>query len=140
MAVKFAAFAHSVMRCRFSYPIIIRASFAGKAYFGNRHENFLLIEKLDGLNAPYVVAFNMAKDKAASADAIMFVVSAHNRPALPTNLPVIGMGTLVSLTVQGKPIIRPSEKGASSLKKIGPSGPIFGSWTSCARRPTCVQA
>jgi hypothetical protein len=92
-------------------PDIIRASFVGKAYFGNRHENFLLIEKLDGLNAPYVVAFKLTKAKAASADAIMFVVSAHDRPALSTNLPVIRMGTLVSLTVQGKPIIRPPKKG-----------------------------
>jgi hypothetical protein len=92
-------------------PGIIRAASTGKAYFGNRRENFLLVEKLDGLNAPYVVAFNMTKAKAANADAIMFVVSAHDRPALPTNLPVIGMGTLVSLTVQGKPVIRPSKRG-----------------------------
>jgi hypothetical protein len=92
-------------------PDIIQSAASGNAYFGNRSENYLLVEKLDGLNAPYVVAFNMGIAKTVGADAIMFVVSAHDRPNLPPNLPVIGMGTLVSLTVQGKPIMRPSKRG-----------------------------
>jgi hypothetical protein len=88
-----------------------RNAATGNAYFGNRTENYLLVEKLDGLNAPYVVAFKMGIATAASVDAIMFVVSAHDRPDLPKNLPVIGMGTLVALTVAGKPIVRPSKRG-----------------------------
>jgi len=88
-------------------PKIIQTS--GTAYFGNQGEKYLLVENLAGLNAPYVVAFKVAQANLANVDATMFVVSAHERPGLPKKLPAIGMGTLVSLTVQGKPIIRPKK-------------------------------
>jgi hypothetical protein len=96
--------------CSTHLPRIVQAAANGRAFFGNKHEKFLLVENLDGLNAPYVIAFTMTQSKAPGVDAAMFVVSAHDRPGLPKNLPVIHFTTLVSLTVQGKNIIRPRTK------------------------------
>ncbi len=90
-------------------PEIVRASVNGRAYFGNRDMRYLLLDRLPGLNAPYVVAFKVAKAKDRSHDATMFVVSAHERPSLPSDLRVIKVGTLISLTMQGKPILRPKK-------------------------------
>ena len=70
---------------------------------------YLLLEKLPGLNAPYAVAFKVEKAKNKSHDASLFVVSAHERPELPSRMPSIGMGTLVSLTMQGKQIVKPKK-------------------------------
>ena len=90
-------------------PEIMRASVDGRAYFGNKDMRYLLLERLPGMNAPYVVAFKIARAKDRLHDPTMFVVSAHERPGLPPNLPAIRVGTLVSLTVQGKPILRPKK-------------------------------
>lgn len=98
---------------RYSYsvhlPAFVQAASNGHAYFGNKDTKYLLVEAIPGLNAPYVVAFTMRKTGKYGVDATMFVVSAHDRPNLQTNLPKIGLGTLVSLTMQGKPIKRPKK-------------------------------
>jgi hypothetical protein len=69
-----------------------------------------LIENLPDLNAPYIIAFTVQRAKTRRVHAIMFVVSAHERQNLSKNLQRIGIGALISLTVQGKPISRPNKK------------------------------
>jgi hypothetical protein len=91
-------------------PELVRASTRGRAYFGNKEMRYLLVEALPGLNSPYVIAFTVQKAKEKSHDATMFVVSAHERPDLPANLPAIKVATLLSLTMQGKPVVRPKRK------------------------------
>jgi hypothetical protein len=90
-------------------PDIVRNAAKGNAYFGNGHEKYLLVEKVDGMNAPYVAAFKIEKAKSRGIHASMFVVSAHTRPNLPQNLPTIRLATLVALTVQGKAVARPKK-------------------------------
>jgi hypothetical protein len=69
----------------------------------------LLIDQIDGLNAPYVVAFKMEKSTTRGVHAAMFVVSAHDRPDIRPNQPAIRLATLVDLTIQGKEINRPKK-------------------------------
>jgi hypothetical protein len=90
-------------------PGLIRAASNGDAYFGNKDMKYLLVEAIPGLNAPYVVAFTIRKRLTKRAHATMVIVSAHDRPNLPTNLPTIALGTLVSLTMQDLPIERPKK-------------------------------
>jgi hypothetical protein len=90
-------------------PEIVRNSVNGHAYFGNKDMRYLLLEKLTELNSPYVVAFKVQRSKDRSHDATMFVVSAHERPGLPMDLPSIKVETMISLTMQGKPIDRPKK-------------------------------
>lgn len=91
-------------------PDLIKAASGGKAYFGNKDRRYLIIENVEGLNAPYAVVFKLDNEAANQTyDARMFVVSAHERPGLPPRIPRIGLGTLVDLTVQGKPIVRPKK-------------------------------
>jgi hypothetical protein len=90
-------------------PEIVRNGVTGRAYFGNRDMRYLFVEQLPCLNPPYVVAFKVERAKDRSHDATMFVVSAHERPGLPLHLPAIKVGTLISLTMQGKEIVRPKK-------------------------------
>jgi hypothetical protein len=90
-------------------PRLVRAASNGDAFFGNKDMKYLLVESIPGLNAPYVIAFTMRKQLTRRADATMVVVSAHDRPGLPPNLPKLKLGTLVDLTMQEKPIERPKK-------------------------------
>jgi len=89
-------------------PAIITNAAGGKAHFGNRAQNYLLIDQVQGLNAPYVVAFTVVKSNQTGVAATMFVVSAHERPNLQPG-PRIRLSMLVMLTVEGRPIVRPKK-------------------------------
>lgn len=89
-------------------PGFIKSAANGKAYFGNKNQNYLLIENLVGTNAPYVIVFKVDRGE-RKRDATMFIVSAHDRPGMSLNQPSIRLGTLIALTVQGKPIKRPKK-------------------------------
>ena len=92
-------------------PAIIRRGVTGRVYFSQR-QNYLIVENLPGMNAPYAVFFNIEKANSKEFDAAMFVVSAYEKPDLPpvNQLPAITFATLVSKTVHGKPIVRPPRK------------------------------
>lgn len=96
-------------KCSLSLREIIESAATGRAFFGNKTEKYLLIDKVDGLNAPYVVAFKMERANRRGIHASMFIVSAHDRPNLQLNQPAIRLATLVDLTIQGKEIVRPKK-------------------------------
>jgi hypothetical protein len=94
-----------------SLPAIIRQSATGRVYFSLR-QKYLIIENLPGVNAPYAVFFNIEKAASSEFDAAMFVVTAHERPNLPSkkSLEAITFATLISKTAAGQPIRRPPKK------------------------------
>lgn len=89
-------------------PRIITNSARGKAYFSNQH-NYLLVENIAGLNGPYAVFFKLEQAKSPKLDAVMFVVSAYEKPALPKKLPAISFATLIAKTAKGEIITRPKK-------------------------------
>lgn len=92
-------------------PGIIQTAVSGKAYF-SQGRNYLLVENLPGLNAPYAVFFNVeAARRSSNFDAAMFVVSAYEKPGLPprSTLPAITFPTLIAKTVRGEKVMRPKK-------------------------------
>lgn len=66
---------------------MIRYAAGGRVYFSER-ENFLVVESVQGANAPYVPFFNIEKAKQADGyDAAMFVTSAHTSPGFQISCP-----------------------------------------------------
>ncbi len=100
--------------CSKELPRIIAYAAKGRAFF-SEGRNMLLIEHLPGLTGPYAVFFNLEKAKEKGLDAVMFVVSAYEKLALPDRLPAMTFATLVS-TVVGGGIIRPP-RDLRSIKK-----------------------
>lgn len=91
-------------------PGLINTAAKGKAYF-SQNRNYMLIDQ--PLGGPvYAVFFNIAATKAVkSVDASMFVVSAYEKPNLPSKsrLPAISFATLIAKTIRGEPIKRPKK-------------------------------
>ncbi|MCL4671836.1 MAG: hypothetical protein KJZ64_02635 [Sphingomonadaceae bacterium] len=81
----------------------------GRAYFSEKR-NFMLIEQPLG-GPPYAVFFNVERAKLKSADAVMFVASAYEKPNLPakSRLPSITFRTLIHKTVRGEKISKPKK-------------------------------
>ena len=88
---------------------MIKYAARGRAYFAER-SNFLIVEHLGMNNAPYVAYFNLEKANDRRYHAVMFVTSAHLRPALPEKLPAVTFATLVDYRVQGKTLTRPEPR------------------------------
>ena len=82
----------------------------GKAYFSEKR-NFMLIEQPLG-GPPYAIFFNVEKAKTKTADAVMFVASAYEKPNLPakSRIPSITFRTLVHKTVWREKIQKPKRK------------------------------
>jgi hypothetical protein len=82
----------------------------GKAYFSNKH-NFMLIDQPLG-GHPYAVFFTLQRERnIQNVDAIMFIISAYEKPNLPakSSLPSISFATLTHKTVRNERIIRPKK-------------------------------
>jgi hypothetical protein len=91
-------------------PGLILQAVAGKAYF-SQNRNYMLVDQPLG-GPPYAVFFNVERAKAIrGVDALMFVVSAYEKPGLPARhrLPSISFATLISKTVRGEPVRRPKK-------------------------------
>jgi hypothetical protein len=98
-------------------PGMIRYAAKGRAYF-NAKSNFLIVESLSEENAPYVAYFNVEKSrKGAAHHAVMFVTSAHLKPALPDKLPAVTFATLVDHKVNGKPLKPPPPRRVIVIKR-----------------------
>ena len=94
-------------QCSLGLPDMIEYAAQGRAYFSERAE-FLVVDGLPGMNAPYVAFFNIEKAKKRDGyDAAMFVTSAHPKPNLPDKLSAVTFRTLVAYRVQGKKLTRP---------------------------------
>jgi hypothetical protein len=92
-------------------PAIVNAAATGKVYF-SQDRNYLIVEALDGLAAPYAVFFKLEKaERAHNADAVMFVVSAYEKRNLPakSRLPSISFATLIAKMVRGERITPPKK-------------------------------
>jgi hypothetical protein len=92
-------------------PAIVNAAATGKVYF-SQDRNYLIVEAVDGLAAPYAVFFKLEKaERAHNADAVMFVVSAYEKRNLPakSRLPSISFATLIAKTVRGERITPPKK-------------------------------
>jgi hypothetical protein len=92
-------------------PEIVRYAAKGRVYFSER-TNFLIVERLEQANAPYVAFFNVekAEKKDHECHVVMFVTSAHLRPALPDKLPPVTFATLIDYTARGKALVRPEPR------------------------------
>jgi hypothetical protein len=91
-------------------PGLIGTASKGKAYFSQNRNYMLLDQPLGG--APYAVFFNLERARSIKGvDALMFVVSAYEKPGLPPkrHLPAISYATLVSKVVRGEPVRRPKK-------------------------------
>ena len=94
-------------------PEIVKAATTGKAYFPARNHpiqrNFLLVKLVAG-EPPYLVVFNLERARGINADAVMNIVSAHPRPGMGSTrkFESIRVATLVSKTVRGERVMRPS--------------------------------
>jgi hypothetical protein len=91
-------------------PILISRAAGGRAYF-SQGRNFMLLDQPLG-GPPYAIFFNLEASRSVKdAAAVMFVVSAYEKPNLParSKLPAISFATLVSKTVRGEPIVRPKK-------------------------------
>ena len=91
-------------------PALVTQSAGGKAYFSQSYNYMLIDQPLGG--PPYVVFFNLEANKAIKGvHASMFVISAYEKPALPSrsSLPAISFGTLVHKTVRGEKVVRPKK-------------------------------
>jgi hypothetical protein len=99
-------------------PGMIQYAAKGRAYFGEKYPNFLIVESMTQQNAPYVAFFNIERAQTLEGyDAAMFVTSAHLRPKLPDRLPAISFATLVDHRVQGKTIRRPEPRKIIVVKR-----------------------
>ena len=109
-----------VNRHRFSGSITqhdSRYAANGRVYFSER-ANFLVVENVDGANAPYVAFFKIEKaTKIDGYDAAMFVTSAHLKPALPSKLPAVTFSTVVDYTVRNKQLTRPEPRKIVPVKR-----------------------
>lgn len=100
-------------RLSLSLPEIVKAAATGKAYFPARNHpvqrNFLLV-KIAADEPPYLIVFNLERARGVDADAVMNIVSAHPRPGLGSTrkMASIRLATLVSKTVRGERVVRPS--------------------------------
>lgn len=89
---------------------MIKYAVGGRAYFGEK-ANFLIVESLLQQNAPYVAFFDVERAKKSDGvDAVMFVTSAHLRPALPDRLPAVSFATVVDYRIRGKDLKRPEPR------------------------------
>jgi hypothetical protein len=99
-------------------PAMIQYCAKGRAYFGDKSPNFLIVESLTRHNAPYVAFFNIERAQTLDGyDGAMFVTSAHLRPRLPDRLPAISFATLVDYKIQGKAIKRPEPRKIIVVKR-----------------------
>jgi hypothetical protein len=90
-------------------PSIIHQGVTGKAYFSEQR-NYLIVDRLPGMNGPYAVFFNLERAESREFDAAMFVVSAYEKPRLPKRMDAITFATLISKTVNGERVTRPPKK------------------------------
>ncbi|MBN9219561.1 MAG: hypothetical protein J0I79_16570 [Mesorhizobium sp.] len=90
-------------------PGMIQASAQGKAHFSLK-DNYLVFRNVPGCTGPYTAFFSLKKARNTQYDAVMFIQSAYEKPALPKNLQSIGMPTLVSKVVRGEAIRRPRRR------------------------------
>ena len=88
-------------------PQMIKDARSGKAYFSQR-DNYLVFRDIPGFTGPYAAFFEMKKAKSKSHDAVMFVVSAYEKPSLPKRIPSISFATLTSKVVRGEKIRKPT--------------------------------
>jgi hypothetical protein len=89
-------------------PDIVQGS--NKAYLSEGY-NYLFVENLPGLTGPYAVFFTVQRaGTIKNVDAILRVVSAYEKLALPKRLQAITMATLVSKVVGVAPIVRRRKK------------------------------
>lgn len=96
-------------------PDLIRSAVTGKAYFtspNHPEQRNMLLVKADPGGPPYLVVFNLERARKRGLDAIMFVVSAHPRPGMPSarQMDSIRFPTLVAKIVRGEPITRPPKR------------------------------
>jgi len=95
-------------------PRIVRYAAGGRVFF-SEGRNLLCIDWLPGVAAPYAVFFNMTKWRGKGLDAVMNVVSAYDKEALPEQLPAITFAALVGTVCSGQKVIIPNDK--RSIKK-----------------------
>jgi hypothetical protein len=97
-------------------PRIVGEAVNGLAFF-SQDKNMLLIEELPGLGGPYAVFFNVRQSKQKDLDAIMFVASAYEKPALPERLPAVPFLMLVEKATKDYTPFRPTRTKAWRKKK-----------------------
>lgn len=98
-------------------PDLIRYAANGRVYFSERPD-FMAIESLSEQNAPYVAFFKIEKAKKGEGSGLlMFVTSAHLRPALPDKLPAVTFVTLASHTFSGAKLKRPEPRKIVPIKR-----------------------
>lgn len=93
-------------------PGIVRGGANGKAYF-TQGRNFMFVEGIPGLKGPYAVFFNLERARnLPGVDALMFVVSAYEKPGLPpkNRLQPITVPTLVAKTLGNQQVVRTRKK------------------------------
>jgi hypothetical protein len=90
-------------------PDMIRASANGKAHFSLR-DNYLVFRNVPGCQGPYTAFFSLQKARSPRYDAVMYIQSAYEKPALPKNLASIGVPTLVSKVVRGEAVVKPRRR------------------------------
>ena len=90
-------------------PGMIKAAAAGRAYFTQSNDKFLVLQMTAGANAPYVAFFKLAQAHRTTADVGMFVVSAYEKPNLPQRLPATTLAALVGTVANGGQVIRPKK-------------------------------
>ena len=95
-------------RCSLELPRIIAAAPSSRVFFSQRRD-MLVVEQLPGLVGPYAIFFNAEKFKRGGYDAALFVVSAYEKPELPTQLPAVSFATLISNLVNARPLNIPRE-------------------------------
>ncbi|MBZ9822369.1 hypothetical protein [Mesorhizobium sp. CA4] len=91
-------------RLSLNLPAMITGS--AKAHFSQQHA-YLVFRNVPECQGPYVAFFTMQRATTRGIDAVMSVVSAYEKPNLPTRLPSIGFATLVAKTAKGEQIRRP---------------------------------
>ncbi len=68
--------------------------------------NYMLVEMITdaGVSVPYTIFFSMEKGKKRTADVVMTVVSAYDKPGLADKAPKVGFATLVAKTAKGEKV------------------------------------
>lgn len=93
-----------------SLPKMVNAAAqGGRAYFG-QGSNMLILDNTHGAAGPYCVFFKMTKSTKSRADAVMFVVSAYLKPALPKKLGAISFAALVGTVANGHKVRNPGTR------------------------------